>query len=235
MANRLLPKVSIWISCLLACLAPLSALAAPEQQIFRQEFRVSSSGVPISVTAQRSLRQIDHNTWQMEIEARNMIGRIREVTRFRWDQCTPQTTQYSYLREGLGQKREALLTLNRETGMASSLRSNGSQREYPITDTTTDKLSQTLALQCMLQRGDNELTVDEADEKGREQESYRRDGEELLQTPAGPMRTVRLIRDNDDSDSRRTWLWFAPEHNFALVKLVQEEDNQRHEMLIRSL
>ncbi|MEE4251486.1 MAG: DUF3108 domain-containing protein [Alcanivoracaceae bacterium] len=234
MANRFLPKASIWISFLTGLLLPLQTLAGPEQS-FTQEFRLSTSQAPITVTAERRLRQIDDTTWQMEIEARNLLGRIREVTRFSWQQCTPQTTSYSYLREGLGQKREATLTLDRQSGMALSTRANGKVREYPISASTTDKLSQTLALQCMLQRGDEELVVDVADEKGREHEHYYRDGEELLQTPAGQLRTVRLLREQDGEDGRRTWLWFAADHNFSLVKLVQEEDNQRHEMLIRSL
>lgn len=234
MANQYPLTASIWISCLLGLLLPLQAHAAPEQS-FNQEFRLSTSQAPVSVTAERRLRQIDDTTWQMEVEAGNLLGRIREVTRFSWHQCTPQTTRYSYLREGLGQKREATLTLDRSTGMALSTRSNGKVREYPISITTTDKLSQTLALQCMLQRGDQDLVVDVADEKGREQERYSRDGEEILQTPAGQLRTVRLLREQDEDQGRRTWLWFAADHNFSLVKLVQEEDNQRHEMVIRSL
>lgn len=223
------------ITGLLSSLLPLSASAAPEQS-FQQEFRLSTSKMPISVNAERRLRQLDDNTWQMVVEAKNLIGRVREVTQFQWHQCTPQTTSYSYLREGLGQKRKARLTLDRDNGIATSVRANGKVRKYPITATTTDKLSQTLALQCMLQRGDEELVLDVADEKGREQEHYIIDGEETLQTPAGPLRTVRLLRDRDDSDDgRKTWLWFAADHNFSLVKLVQEEDNQRHEMLIQAL
>lgn len=220
-------------SCLLTSLVS-QAQPASEQPGFRQEFRLSSSGVPISITAERRLRQLDDGLWQMEVEAGALIGKVREVTQFRWDQCTPQTTRYTYLREGLGQKRNAVLVLDRESGTALATRANGKTREYAITESTTDKLSQTLALQCMLRRGDTELVVDVADEKGREQQHYRRDGEEVLQTPEGPLRTIRLVRERSDS-SRQTSLWFAADHNFALVKLVQEEDNQRHEMLIRSL
>ena len=220
-------------SFLLACL-PTQAQTVSEPSGFSQEFRLSSSGVPISITAERRLRQLDDGSWQMEVEAGALIGKVREITEFRWDQCTPQTTRYSYLREGLGQKRKALLVLDRETGTALATRTNGQQRQYPIADSTTDKLSQTLALQCMLSRGDADLVVDVADDKGREQQRYRRDGEEILQTPAGALRAVRLVRERTDND-RQTWLWFAADHNFALVKLVQEEDNQRHEMLIRSL
>lgn len=233
MANRLLLKASILTSCLLIPLLS-QAQTASEEAGFHQEFRLSSSGVPISITAERRLSQLENGLWQMEVEAGALIGKVREVTEFRWNQCTPQTTRYTYLRQGLGQKRKALLVLDRESGTALAVRANGQRREFPIADSTTDKLSQTLALQCMLSRGDPELVVDVADEKGREQLRYRRDGEELLQTPAGPLQTVRLVRERNDS-SRQTWLWFAPEHNFALVKLVQEEDNQRHEMLIRSL
>ena len=207
-------------SFLLACL-PTQAQTVSEPSGFSQEFRLSSSGVPISITAERRLRQLDDGSWQMEVEAGALIGKVREITEFRWDQCTPQTTRYSYLREGLGQKRKALLVLDRETGTALATRTNGQQRQYPIADSTTDKLSQTLALQCMLSRGDADLVVDVADDKGREQQRYRRDGEEILQTPAGALRAVRLVRERTDND-RQTWLWFAADHNFALVKLVQE-------------
>jgi hypothetical protein len=234
MAYAFLRPASILTGTLIFSLLPLASSAAPEGQPFRQEFRVSSSGVPVSINAERRLRQLDDNTWQMEVEAKNLIGRIREVTRFAWQDCTPLTTHYSYLRQGLGQKREASMVLDRDRGIADVNR-NGSKRQYPIDHDTTDKLSQTLALQCMLQRGDTELVLDVADEKGREQQRYLSQGEEWLQTPAGALRAVRLVRDREAEEERQTSLWFAVDHNFALVKLVQEEQNQRHEMVIRSL
>jgi hypothetical protein len=219
---------------MLGLLLPMAASASPDGQPFRQEFRVSSSGVPISINAERRLRQLDDNTWQMEIEAKNLIGRIREVTRFEWQDCTPLTTHYSYLRQGLGQTRQASMVLDRDRGIADVSR-NGNAGQYRIDHDTTDKLSQTLALQCKLQRGDTDLVLDVADEKGREQQRYLNQGEEWLQTPAGSLRTVRVIRDRAAHEERQTSLWFAVDHNFALVKLVQEEQNQRHEMVIRSL
>jgi hypothetical protein len=189
----------------------------------------------MSISAERRLRRIDEHTWEMQVEARNLIGRIRETTRFGWAECTPLTTRYSYLRQGFGQKREAQLTLDRQQNTASLQRTRGSDKHYAITADTTDKLSQTLALQCMLQRGDTELALDVADERGREIQHYRIEGEELLSTQAGPLRTLRIARNRDDDRGRETRLWFAIDHQYALVKLVQEEDNQRHEMVIRSL
>ncbi|PKM22842.1 MAG: DUF3108 domain-containing protein [Gammaproteobacteria bacterium HGW-Gammaproteobacteria-14] len=209
--------------------------AASEPQPFLQEFQLSSSGIPIRINAERKLRQLDDNRWQMSVEAKNLLGRVREVTLFSWSECTPQTTHYSYLRQGLGQKKEATLTLDRSRQRANSKNSNGTTRRYPIDDHTTDKLSQTLALQCMLQRGDQTLSIDVADERGRETLRYHIHGEENLTTPAGLFRTVKISRIREKTHGRQTWLWFAPDYDFALVKLVQEEDNQRHEMVIRSL
>jgi hypothetical protein len=217
-----------------ALIAPVLQ-AATEPRPFLQEFRLSSSGIPISINAERRLRQLDDNRWQMSVEAKNLLGRVREVTHFSWNECTPQTTHYSYLRQGLGQKKEASLTLDRTRQRANSKSSNGTTRRYPIDDYTTDKLSQTLALQCMLQRGDQVLSIDVADERGRETLQYHIHGEENLATPAGSLRAVKISRIRDEGQGRQTWLWFAPDYDFALVKLVQEEDNQRHEMVIRSL
>lgn len=171
----------------------------------------------------------------MELLARNWLGEIRETTVFDWQDCTPVSTRWAYTREGLGQKRRSVLQLDRAENIAVSRRGDR-QREYAIEQDTTDKLSQTLALQCLLEQGASEsLVLDVADEREREQVTYAIGEEEWLETEAGRVRAVRVERVREADSPRQTLLWFAPDYQHALVRLVQIEDDKRHQMDIVQL
>ena len=171
----------------------------------------------------------------MEIRARNILGSIRETTRFSWQECTPQSTSYSYRRRGLGRTREATLDIDREASTAIAHRDGREPREFDISDTTTDILSQTLGLQCQLMRGEREdIAIDVASERRRETMVYRAEGEENVRVPAGRFDAVRVIRVRDDDSDRRTLLWFAPELDYALIKMVQDDGDGQYELVLRS-
>jgi hypothetical protein len=217
----------------LALLA-LAAGAATEREALHQQFRLNTALLPFSITAERRLRQVDAETWQMELVASHLIGTIRERTRFTWAGCVPVTKEYRYTREGLGQKREAHVRLDRKAGLAHVQHSHKDYLTYPVSAATTDKLSLTLALQCLLRHGRTDLVLDVAEERGVRRHRYRVEGEEMLQIPGGTVRTVRVVRDRGDDSNRKTRLWFAVEHDHSLVRLVQEEEGKRHELVIRA-
>lgn len=207
---------------------------APPIKAFSQSFKLTSSGVPFSIKAERRLRVDADGNWHMKVSADNWLGEITEDTIFSWDECIPQSSYYGYKRVGLGKERRAEVHLNRGTGEARVVKAK-KENVYPITTATTDKLSQTLALQCMLSRGDMALELDIADERGLDRIQYRREGEEWLKTPAGKIRAVKLERVRDTDSDRRTLLWFARDHDYSLVQMIQEEDGKQHTLVIRSL
>lgn len=205
---------------------------------FSNTYNFSGAGVPFSIKAERTLRALPGtDVWEMQIRARNLLGEIRETTRFRWDSCLPISEYYGYYRRGLGRVREAALTLDQAAGQAVLHRDGALYREFAITDNTTDILSQTLALQCLLENGrldDEPMTFDVASERRLEPMTYVVTGRESLRTPAGRFQTIRLERLRDDDSGRRTLLWFAPELGHTLVKMIQDDDGDAYELVLRS-
>jgi len=53
----------------------------------------------------------------------------------------------------------------------------------------------------------------------------RNQGEETLETPLGPLRTVR-INQYTPGKTRMTTFWVAPERHYLLVRIAQEKDGQ---------
>jgi hypothetical protein len=218
---------------ILACMS--SALqAAEEREGTVQTFRLDTAGLPFSVGAERRLTRVEGETWQLELVASNLLGTIRETSRFTWAGCVPRSLEYRYVREGLGRKREAVVRLDRAAGLARVQHSRRGELEYPIGPDTTDKLAVSLGLQCRLREG-GPLVFQVAEEKRHSEQRFVIEGEEVLETPAGRLRTVRVRRDRGEDSERQTYLWFAVERDYALVRLVQEEDGKRHELIIESM
>lgn len=205
---------------------------------FSHTYNFSGAGIPFSIKAERSLRNLPGtDVWEMQIHARNMLGEIRETTRFSWRGCLPISEHYGYYRRGLGRVREASLALDHASGQAVLHRDGVRARDFAITADTTDILSQTLALQCLLesgQVGDGPITFDVANERRLEPMSYVVTGKESLRTPAGRFQTLRLERLRDDDSGRRTLLWFAPELGHTLVKMIQDDAGDSYELVLRS-
>lgn len=215
-------------------LLPGLALAEPPVAPFKQTFVLTSTGVPFSITAERRLKADHKGIWHMNVSADNWLGEITESTAFSWQSCVPQSSQYRYKRVGLGKEKYAVVAFDQAAGEAH-VRRDDKRKSYPITGTTTDKLSQTLALQCMLSRGDMALELDIADESGLDRIQYRRVGEEVLNTPAGKFSTVKVERVRETGSDRETLMWFATDQQYALVQMVQREDDKTHTLVIRKL
>lgn len=221
---------------LLASLLLLPGLVLAEAPVapFKQTFVLSSTGVPFSIAAERRLKVDANGIWHMSVSADNWLGEITESTAFSWQSCVPQSSQYRYKRVGLGKEKYAVVAFDQAAGEAH-VRRDDRRKSYPITGTTTDKLSQTLALQCMLSRGDMALELDIADESGLDRIRYRRVGEEILNTPAGKFSTVKIERVREAGNDRETLMWFATDQQYALVQMVQREDDKTHTLVIRNL
>src|SRR5690606_428713 len=215
-------------------LLPGLVLAEPPVAPFKQTFVLTSTGVPFSITAERRLKADHNGIWHMNVSADNWLGEITESTAFSWQSCVPQSSQYRYKRVGLGKEKYAVVAFDQAAGEAH-VRRDDKRKSYPITGTTTDKLSQTLALQCMLSRGDMALELDIADESGLDRIQYRRVGEEVLNTPAGKFSTVKVERVRETGSDRETLMWFATDQQYALVQMVQREDDKPHTLVIRKL
>jgi hypothetical protein len=62
---------------------------------------------------------------------------------------------------------------------------------------------------------------------------YRVSGPETLNTPAGPLQTVRLVKQQENGDDRSTEIWLASERDYLPVRiLVVEKDGSRVDTIL---
>lgn len=232
--NRVIKSLRAF--CLLVPMAlAATAVAQPPVTPFTLDYRLKSDGIPFSITATRTLERVKGGLWKMEVSAKNWLGEVRETALFNWQSCTPQSSYYGYMRKGLGQLKEASLHLDRETGIAASERTGKPMLSYPISDAATDELSVSLALQCALERGEQEIELDVADEKSLETQRFRVVGEETLKIDGKRLDTIKVQRVRGDNSARQTFMWFAPKHHFLLVQLQQKNKDGEHVMTLQSL
>ena len=206
-----------------APLAPVSAV-----------YSLSGGGFPFTIRAERTVERHDNGDWEMVIRAGNLLGEVRETSRFRWQEdCLPRSHYYGYLRRGLGMRREAHVRISPDDGQARIKRHDRDETTLEITPTTTDQLAQGLALQCMVARGDTEMELDVINERRLETMKYRALPHERVPTRMGRMDAIPVERVRDDDSERSTTMWFAPEMDHALVRMVQDDDGDRFELQIR--
>ena len=57
-----------------------------------------------------------------------------------------------------------------------------------------------------------------------------------METALGNFKAIKLRRDRGTDSKRETWIWFAPELNYQLVKLLQTEtDGKSYSLVIKAL
>ena len=237
MANACPRRAFRWTrtaSLLLAgLLAAAPALAESPVESFNTQYRLKAAGFPFTVGAQRTLSKAGGERWEMEVSASNFLGEIRETSVFTWQGCLPVTHYYGYHREGLGRVKAAELRIADK--QATSERTDHEPYRYAVDQPATDKIALTLALQCRLARGDRDITLNVADERGVETQRFQVEGRETLDIDGEDVATVKVRRLREADSERQTWLWFAPGNDYTLVQLVQENDDGRHVMNLESL
>ena len=208
--------------------------SSPSLEPISAVYSLSGGGWPFTIRAERTVKQRSDGSWEMVIRAGNLLGEVRETSRFHWkDDCMPQSFYYGYLRRGLGMRREAEVRLDYERNVAVSQRHERDEETFDITPGTTDQLAQGLALQCMVARGDETMELDIVDERRLRTMKYQVLPEEKVPTRMGRMKAIPVERVRDEDSDRVTTMWFAPEMDHALVRMLQEEDGDRFELQIR--
>ena len=222
-------------------LIPLTLNAEGNEGKERQKLKPSSAvyslsggGFPFTIRGERTLKERSDGTWELTIRAGNLLGEVRETSRFEWhDDCHARTLSYGYLRRGLGMRREAKVEVNHDKGEATSQRHNRDSETFEAGPETTDTLSQGIALQCHVARGDREMELEVIDERRLRTMKYEAGEKEKVQTRMGHIPAIPVERVRDDDSDRTTTMWFAPEMDYALVRMLQEENGDRFELQIR--
>jgi len=149
--------------------------------------------------------------------------RFEEHSLWRWhdDILIPQRYTYSYTGGSKGDVYEQL-DFDWQEMTVNSLR-EGKTTTLAVEPGVVDKLSYQVALVRDLRAGKKQFLYQVADRGDIRNIRYEVIGEESVSTPWGKKKTIKVKRKTL-TDERVTVLWFAPDLDYMVVKLIQNDN-----------
>ncbi len=229
-------KQTLFCSLALGCSLGTQAQAANDLKPFRALYESRLDvGVPLTLEAVRELRQQADGQWVLTSTAEAVIANIEESSRFRLkgSQVIPQ--KYNYHRKAFGKSRDAVLNFDwPNTRVTNNVDNKPWQMDVPAG--TLDKLSYQIQIRMDLPGGQKKLSYPVADGGSLKQYDFEVLGTERVDTPAGSFNAIKVQRDRGDDAKRETYIWFAPELDYMIVKLYQiESDGKEVQLLLKMI
>ncbi|UFH48345.1 DUF3108 domain-containing protein [Pseudomonas sp. KNUC1026] len=219
---------------LLACalLAPLAQAA--DLKPFSASYTADWKQLPMSGTAERSLKANADGSWNLAFKASMMIASLSENSTFKFDKGTVQPVSYTYERGGLGKSKSVNLTFD---WAAKKITGNdrGDPITLPLNGGVLDKSSYQVALQEDVAAGKKSMSYQVVDGDEVDTYDFRVLGSEKVTTKAGVVDAIKVERVRDPSQTKRTTvMWFAKDWDYLLVQLQQTEtDGKEYTIMLQ--
>jgi hypothetical protein len=185
----------------------------------------------MDIQAERYLER-EGDSYKLVSKADTLLASITEKGTFKIDSTGHILgQQYTYERNIFGIKKNESLTYDRAAGGANDPNKK-KQRQVKLDSDYLDTLTYQIQLQRDLIRGKTPLQYQVIDRGKIKQYNFEIMGEEIVDTALGPINTVKVHRVRKDSD-RETYLWFAPQMNYLLVQIWQNEDGDDHRITLK--
>ena len=214
----------------LGLLHTANSLAAEPPITFDNTYKAKLYGFKVRVTNRLSKTADNHYT--LLFKADPMLGSITETSELLWNpaQQTVMPEHYIYARRSIGKDRHAELVFD---WVKKSVTNNVAKTTWKmdIGQRVQDKLSYQLQLQQDLLNGKVNFDYQIADGGHLKDYKFAKVAEEVLDTPLGKVATVKIKRSREN-DKRITYAWLAPEWNYMLVRLQQEENGDAYTIYI---
>ena len=142
---------------------------------------------------------------------------------------------YRYQRKILNNNKQLQVEFDWPNKQATTTTSNS--WSMPIEPPLQDKLSVQLQLrQDISQQTSDSLSYQVAAGGKVESVHYLVHQKELLNLPSGQYQAIKVERLRVEDNKRQTYIWFAPELDFHIVRIVQiEPDGKRYQLDLDSL
>lgn len=221
--------------------APASANKSSDQKelalsAFEATYQATiDKGVSLDGSATISLRPQNNGAWLYQFEVNSFIADINESLLFNWEDNHVVPTRYRYKLSGmLIPKREKSLDFDWVNNKVSgSFR--GKSVSLPLESGILDPLGFQIQMAQDIRAGKTDVTYKVANRKGYDTDRFAVIGEETIGTELGALSTVKVEKVRGEGKARETLMWFAPELNYLLVRLVQREpDGTRYEIHINT-
>ena len=199
---------------------------------FTAEYNATWTGgwFPINVDAKRSLSHQAVGTATLTFEADSAIAGLQEISTFRYLNNTIQPLQYRYLRTGLFKEPDR----NQVFDWQKKQIINGNDQSIfsgHWNDLVQDNLSYNVQASIDLQQGKTQFTYPVFDRNKIKNFSFQMVGFEVLNTQVGSLRTVKIEQIEKKKNKKKTYIWFAKDYDYLLVRLQQtQKDGQTYQI-----
>ena len=187
---------------------------------FDATYSASIKGVPI--TATRSFSAISNNVSELHFNADSWIASLDENAKFIWEQDAIKPLRFSHERKIIGRQEIKRLTFDWANNKIVSV---DKERTYTMdnSEKALDHLSFQLQLQYDLLKGQLNNKYRIADKNSIKEYRFEIMEEEVINTEVGQLNTVKIKVLRQDK-GRITYIWFAKDWHYLLVRLEQFED-----------
>lgn len=213
---RLTMFVTVWLFSLTALAEPVTL--TPYSAVYAANYK----GMKLEAT--RTLKPLGEHRYQVSSIGKHFVGHINEQSEFTLlDNNTIQPHSYQMDRRIFGVGKSEATAFNWQQ-MNAHYQSNKKERDVVLQGDELDWLGYQVQLAIDLKAG--KQCVDYRIVRRGKIKEYRFivDSEELIETPSGTIKTVKL-RQERKNKNRQTTIWLAPEYDYLLVKLHQVEKN----------
>lgn len=202
--------------------------AAPKIAPYQAQYTIFRKSDPLG-TGVRELSYLDNNlakySYQSAIKWFIYSDKRTETSIIKLNNFTVTPTHYTFDRKSTTRDRKYQWKYDTENRLAQNIEANKTLTiDFP--EGIQDKLSYHLQHRLALIENPTKKTFTYpviSTSGGIKNYTYQFDKKEELTVPFGTIKTIRLKREVKDKN-KITYVWFAPELNYLLVKLKQEKD-----------
>ena len=199
---------------------------------FNAQYDVSLNGNN-QLKGSRTLTEFQNDngekTYTLEYKAKHLLFKIKEQSTFRWidNKLIPQL--YKSERSHLfgSRKKSVQFDWPSNTANFTYKKKNG---HFTLEPGVIDPLSTLFVIATKIQQGLTHISIRETDDNDIETREYSVDGTEILSTPIGQLKTIKVSLHRKES----TQIWLAVDLNYLAVKVRKESKNgDTYELNIR--
>ncbi|OED40471.1 hypothetical protein ACH42_16405 [Endozoicomonas sp. (ex Bugula neritina AB1)] len=203
--------------------------AAPGMELkpYSASYKASIKGIPFGGSGERNLKKNSDGSWTLEFGADAAFFGMKETSHFTLKNHKVVSLDYVYKRSGIGSKPEKEAHFDWNTHKVTWHQDNR-QWSMDLPAGAIDNLAYQLQLRIDLSSGKTTgFNYKIADDDEVFERAFIVEGDEIIETDAGKLETIK-IKIQRDSDKRTTWIWFAKNWNYFMVKLLQKEGDTEY-------
>lgn len=221
--NQMIKKITIYT---IALLSISFSVHAWQLKPFETTYSAVISNVPFDGQATYSLTK-QGNEWIFKTLATMVIAQREENSRFILSNGHLQPSFYEFKQSGIKPK-QFVLNFDWKKMFAKGYFKDKKKDDdvfFDLKYKMLDPLSTQLALQMDIADGKKQMTYKVIEDNEIDTYQFKVVGSEEIETPVGKLATVKVERVRNANSKRQSYIWFAKDWNYTVVKLYHLEKN----------